>query len=254
MNENNNKGFTLIELMVSMAMVSIVVGVIYSAYDVQTKIYSEQDKTAEMQQNIRAGIAYLQQEIRMAGYNPKGEEHGTCSKTGGGAAIEPGIHTATATSIGFSMDLNEDGDCDEPGENVTYSVYTSGGVSKLGRNDNNNAMAQQPVAENITHVNFYYLFTPPPMGSPATKPPTSTPVTGDLRKIAAIQVSLLARAKTSDSKSTADDVTFTVPIPDTWGQPTANPPVWQSFPDFPENSYRRRLLTTTINCRNTGLK
>lgn len=246
MKSNDEKGFTLIELMVAMAMASIVVGVIYSAYNVQSKIYTEQDKTAEMQQNIRAGIAYLQHEIRMAGYNPKREEHGTCSDDGSVKA--PGFHTATATSIGFSMDLNEDGDCGDPGENVTYSVYTSGGVQKLGRNDNNNAMAQQPVAENITNINFVYLFTPPAMGSPATKPPTSTPSATERKEIVAVQVSLLAKSKTPDRNPTTT-TTFTIPVPDAWGQPTANPLVLPPFTD----SYRRRLLTTTVNCRNMGM-
>ncbi len=69
--KNTENGFTLIELMVAIAMAAIVVGVIYSAYNVQTKIYTEQDKTAEMQQNIRAGMFYLQRETRMAGYNPQ---------------------------------------------------------------------------------------------------------------------------------------------------------------------------------------
>ena len=58
--KNNESGFTLIELMVATAMVTIVVGVIYAAYNIQTKIYTEQDKTAEMQQNLRAGMWYLQ--------------------------------------------------------------------------------------------------------------------------------------------------------------------------------------------------
>lgn len=250
MKGKDQKGFTLIELMVALAMASIIVGVIYSAYSSQSKIYTEQDKTAEMQQNIRAGIAYLQQEIRMAGYNPENEEDKTCNANpAAGPAIAPGFHTATATSVGFSMDLNEDGDCGEPGENVTYTIYTSDGVQKLGRNDNNNAMAQQPVAENITHINFVYLFTPPAMGSPATKTPTSNPSATDRKAIAAVQVTLLARSETPD-RNPATTTTFTIPAPDAWGQPTANPPVWQTFTD----SYRRRLLTTTVNCRNMGLK
>ncbi len=100
--KRSDSGFTLIELMVAMAMSSIVVGVIYSAYTVQTKIYTEQDKVAEMQQNLRAGMAYLQREARMAGYNPGDKKDVSCDAPGGGAKkVAPGIHTATATTFWF---------------------------------------------------------------------------------------------------------------------------------------------------------
>jgi prepilin-type N-terminal cleavage/methylation domain-containing protein len=248
--KENNGGFTLVELMVSMAMAGIVVAVIYSAYNIQTKIYTEQGKVAEMQQNIRAGLSYLQREGRMAGYNPQREKHATCSAPGVSSAAAPGIHTATATTFGFSMDLNEDGDCADTGENVTYTLYNDdAGVSKLGRNDNTDAASQQPVAENITHIQFVYLFAPPAVGAAVVKVPTSNPNANDFSEIAAVQVALLARATHPDRKAPTT-APYTVPMPDAWGRPTAAavPAGWPT----PDN-YNRRLLVTMINCRNMGL-
>ena len=244
--KTTESGFTLIELMIAMAMTGIVVGVIYSAYNIQTKIYTEQDKTAEMQQNLRAGIIFLQREARMAGYNPKGGQDISCGS--GAKSVAPGIHTAEKDKFGFSMDLDEDGKCTSNGENVTYSVYVSNGVSKLGRDDNTDAQPQQPIAENITDIDFVYMFTPPRFGSPVTKPPTSTPVAADFDEIVSVQMSLLARAKQPDRKPTAT-ATFTVPLPDAWGGSTAGGTAWGPFTD----SYSRRLLTATVNCRNMGL-
>ena len=80
--KNNENGFTLIELMVATAMVTIVVGVIYAAYNIQTKIYTEQGKVTEMQQNIRAGMWYLQRELRMAGYNSNATKDPSCNAPG----------------------------------------------------------------------------------------------------------------------------------------------------------------------------
>ena len=233
--KNNENGFTLIELMTAMAMAGIVIGVIYAAYNIQTKIYTEQGKAAEMQQNIRAGMAFLQREARMAGYDPDDAADVSC----GGSGV-PGIHTANATEFGFSMDLNEDGKCDGTGENVTYSIYTDeDGMNKLGRKA---PTANAPVAEHIDKINFVYMF-------PSPTAPTSSPTAAQLDDIVAVQISLLARASTPDRKA-ARTTSFTVPMPDDSGAPTGIPVTWGPFTD----SISRRLLTTTINCRNMGLK
>jgi type IV pilus assembly protein PilW len=248
--KSSESGFTLIELMIAMAMAAIVTGIIYSAYNIQTKIYTEQDKVAEMQQNMRAGISYLQREARMAGYNAQDAKDASCNKPGLAGAVAPGIHTATATTFGFSMDLDEDGKCTTDGENVTYAIYTGGdGILKLGRDDNTDAQAQQPIAENISNVDFVYIFSPPLIGSSVVNPPTSTPTATQLTDIVSVQVSLLAQASTQDRKA-ASTTSFTLPLPNAWGASTAGGTVWGPFTD----SVSRRLLTTTINCRNMGLK
>ncbi|GAB6192346.1 prepilin-type N-terminal cleavage/methylation domain-containing protein [Desulfocastanea catecholica] len=232
--KNTESGFTLIELMTAMAMAGIVIGVIYAAYNIQTKIYTEQGKAAEMQQNIRAGMAYLRSETLMAGYDPEDATDASC-----GAGGVPGIHTATATTFGFTMDLDENGKCDGTSENVTYSIYTDAdGVNKLGRKA---PTLNDPVAEHIDGINFVYMF-------PSPTAPTSSPTAAQLDDIVAVQVSLLARASTPDRK-TPRTTSFAVPMPDDSGSPTGTAVTWGPFTD----SISRRLLTTTINCRNMGL-
>ena len=248
--KNRNQGFTLIELMVAMGMASIVVGVIYSAYNIQTKIYTEQDKVAEMQQNIRSAMMYMQREARMAGYNAQKASHASCNANPtAGPAIKPGIHTATATSFGFSMDLDEDDQCTSTGENVLYTLYTDGsGVTKIGRDDLTDLQARQPIAENIQNINFMYIFSPPLVGTAGAKDPTSTPSASERDDVVAVQVSILARSETPNQTKSAA-TSFTLPRPNAWGENTSGGVVW-SFTD----SFSRRLLTTTVNCRNMGLK
>jgi len=232
--KKNEGGFTLIELMIATALVSIIVAVIYSAYNVQTKIYTEQDKTAEMQQNIRAGMVRLQHDLRMAGYNSLHASGAAC-----GGLNKPGIHNATAPTIGFSMDMNNDGDCADSGENITYSLYTDAdGIKKLGRAA---PVANQPVAENIAEMDFLYLL----QDSGGNRTQSRTPGGADLENIVGVQVSLLARARDDDRKTPAAS-SFTLAIPP-WG--AATPAKTWAFND----SNRYRLLTTIINCRNLGL-
>ena len=243
-----NDGFTLVELMVAMAMASIVVAVIYTAYDVQTRIYTEQDRAAEMQQNLRAAMAFMQREARMAGYNPSGGKDNSCdAQTGAPKKVAPGVHTATATSFGFSMDLNEDGDCGDTGENVTYSIYTDGdGIQKLGRAAPN---VNQAIAEHVTNIDFVYLFPPPKVGAPIKDAPTQAPAATKLDDIVSVQISLLARSKQANLKA-ATTSSYPVAMPDPYGKSTTVlTATWGPFTD----SYKRQVLTASVNCRNMGL-
>jgi prepilin-type N-terminal cleavage/methylation domain-containing protein len=62
------KGFTLVELLVAMAISGIVVAAVYTAFVTQQKSYTVQDQVAETQQNARVGLDLIAREVRMAGY------------------------------------------------------------------------------------------------------------------------------------------------------------------------------------------
>ncbi len=65
---SNQRGFTLIELMVALALSFILVGAIYQAFISQQKAYTVQDQVAEAQQNARMAMNILLRDIRMAGH------------------------------------------------------------------------------------------------------------------------------------------------------------------------------------------
>jgi len=102
-------GFTLVELMVAMAVASIMLAAVASLFTILNKSYTTQNVAAEVQQVTRAGIDFMAQNIRMAGLDP--EETGIF-----------GIMAATATSITFTADLDLDGIGGEPGEIINYSL------------------------------------------------------------------------------------------------------------------------------------
>ena len=113
----NEEGFTIVELIVAMAMSLVVMGAIYSLFQTQQKSYIHQERVATVQQNLRAAMFMMEREIRMAGCNPTG----TVSPT-------PGIVSAAGSTIQVTMDITNaagtgdpDGLINNDREDVTYT-------------------------------------------------------------------------------------------------------------------------------------
>ena len=65
---SKQKGFTVVELLVAMAISAIVITAIYSTYLSQNKSYAIQEEVAAMQQNCRVAMEMITRDVRMAGY------------------------------------------------------------------------------------------------------------------------------------------------------------------------------------------
>lgn len=153
-------GFTLVELLVSLAVAGIVMAAIYSSYTSQQKAYVTQEQVAMMQQNLRAALYHLERDIRMAGYDPTGK-------------LGAGIVTAAANSFRLTKD---DGTSTPNGildsnEDVTYRLD-----GQILRKD----PGSQQVAENIDALNLVYL-------------DANGAVTATLSAIRSVQISIVAR-------------------------------------------------------------
>ena len=93
------RGFSLIELMVAMAMACIVLAAIYSLHAALMKSYTTQNAAADVQEAMRAGIDLMAEDILMAGFDPMG-------------TAVAGILAADAISIHFTSDRNMNGAID----------------------------------------------------------------------------------------------------------------------------------------------
>ena len=234
---SNNKGFTLIEILIAMLISGIIAASIFSAFQSQQNSYIAQDQVAEMQQNIRAGLGLMVREIRMAGYDPTGD------------ASDAAIITATQGRLNFTLDVTDnagtasdgDGDCNDSNENITFGFSNANdadnnGIADGGGSDwdvaadlgRDTGGGFQPIAGNIAAIEFYYTLDD---GTQTTTPANVT-------LIRSVQISILARAAYPDQEFT-NTMTYT----------TASGAVW----DPPDDNYRRRLLITTVQCRNMGL-
>jgi type IV pilus assembly protein PilW len=253
---NLRSGFSLVELLVAMAITGVVMAAVFKIYTTQQDSYVLQEQVAEMQQNGRTAKYVMTREIRMAGYDPTGSN-------------EFGFLSAGDNSISFSMDIEvENGTPDLTGEVITYSVSAG---KELMRND---GATNQPVVENIEAVGFAYAYDADDDGSIDTSAGgniiwaidsdvTDTDNRLDkyldtnddgiisvdddaagadlaslvpLDKIRAVRMWILARTGRED-RAFADTSTYVV----------ANQRVNAN------DGSRYRLLTTTVKCRNMAL-
>jgi prepilin-type N-terminal cleavage/methylation domain-containing protein len=63
-----NKGLSLIELLIVLVLSGILTAALYRTFINQQKIYTVQEQVVDMQQNMRFAIDRMAREIRMAGY------------------------------------------------------------------------------------------------------------------------------------------------------------------------------------------
>ena len=210
-----DSGFTLIEILVALALSGIVLTAIYTAYQSQHKTYIAQESVAKMQQNLRAAMYLMTQEIRMAGYDPRG-------------TANAGIETADPDELKFTKDLDGDGTIDSGNsEDITYSLYTTDGIQKLGRK---NPTQNKAVALNIDALNFIYL---------DEDDQDINDVGGTVSDIRSVQITIVARTGRSDP-----DYNNTFTYPNLQGD-------WEFDP--PNDGYHRRSLSSQVKCRNLGL-
>lgn len=142
--ENDKRGFTLIEVVIGLAICLILMVVTVNIFQVQRKSYSMQEQVSEMQQNIRASMDMMVREIRMAGYDP----------TGAGFA---GIGTNTSGLLRILADIDGNGTTADTNEDITYRYYDTSDASYPSQIKRKTGGASfQPFAENIDGFNFLY--------------------------------------------------------------------------------------------------
>jgi type IV pilus assembly protein PilW len=135
-------GFTLSEMMVSMAIALAVLAGIAKTFTVQTRQNSAEEQIGQMQQNVRGALDLMLREIQMAGYKPAG---GTFN----------GIHTSTATTLRIKLDLDGTGvETDGATDDISYTFDSAAG--HILRTLNNGA-SSTVLADNVSAFSFSYL-------------------------------------------------------------------------------------------------
>lgn len=135
--QGSKAGFTLIELMVALVIASIVLAAIYGVYITQTRSYATQNVAAEVQQVARAAVAYMAEDIMMAGLDPTG-------------IASAGFEEATDKTIQFSLDYDMDGGlAADDIEKITYFWSGTPGDPLTHNGDT--------FVDNVTALKFEYL-------------------------------------------------------------------------------------------------
>ena len=270
----NSNGFSLVELLVVMALTFVASTLIYKSYQTFSTATSTQEEYLELNQNLRVGLDTMIRELRMAGYRDADPKRRPASGLG--------FVLATPNTVQFTMDYtgggddgfdnDKDGQVDEADES---EARTSDGVDndgdgvvdnefpfsdgKIGatlsdpapnngedvtyalvngnlqRTDNTGADGPQTLVENVDALNFLYYAVPgTPLGFPLSA--------ADLDSIREVEVTMVVRSSNMDPDIN-DTTTYTNSNGDTIYQPAGN-----------ATKYRRRLLAARIKCRNMGLK
>lgn len=210
----DKRGYTILELLVAMAISGIFMGTIYSAYISQQRSTLGHEQVSAMQRNLRSAMYYMEKEIRMAGCDPTGRTNA-------------GIIQANANLMQFKGDIDGDGTIGTD-ENITYSVL-----------NNNLVRNGTTIGENIDALNFVYLDGASP---PNALNPGQTDVSvSSIPDIQSVQVTVLARTGKEDLHY-VDSTTYTNKFAETIFTPTGS-----------DVHFRRKLLKTNVKCRNLGL-
>ena len=130
-------GFTLVEMLVALLIISIISGAAYSMLMSLSRSYTTQSVASAVQQRVRAAIDYMIRDIRITGLDPL--------RTGGF-----GVVSATPTAFRFTADKNMDGDTNDAAEDVTYSV--AGGNLQLTDDQGTEALSRY-----VTDFSFTYF-------------------------------------------------------------------------------------------------
>ena len=182
--QNREKGFTLAELLIAMAISGIILGTIAGTFFIQRKSYDIQEQITEMMQTARASIDMMSREIRMAGYNPAD------------ASFDGIPYNANSSTIDVYADNNGSGSIDNPSGSYEHITYSYDSANKMIRRNTNTGGGNQPFAENIQSISFSYWN--------ADDPPKEVTSVADQDEIRMIKITIVAKTAKPDPDYSAN--------------------------------------------------
>jgi type IV pilus assembly protein PilW len=172
------EGFTLTELMVSMAIGMVMLAAVTTTFTSQTKIYNAQEQINEMEQSARGVVDIIAREVKMAGYNPaNGAVTGVTYSTSQ-LQIEADLDVSGAISTSSSANERIIYAFDSANKQITRQVGSG---------------SAQVLADNITAFDFSYY-----QGDGTTAATTSS-------AIRQVKIDITARTSRPDPNYTSNN-------------------------------------------------
>lgn len=240
----NEKGMTLVELMIALTLFVIVIAGIYNTFTFQQEAYLQTDSKVNMVQEGRAAQFFLARDLKMAGYDPS-----TFALTG--------FNQADVAETSFSMDIACNGNpasveitrfalTSDDGETVDDGLCPAGTTCRLSRewcSDDGTCGGLQPIAENVEGLELCYILD----NMRATTAPTNL----ERARITSVMVSLLM--KQSYRSNNYSNTNVYMPAS---GDAELTPNIigdradgWGPFNDI----YHRKLIVFEVKSRNIGM-
>lgn len=135
----DRRGLTLSELMISLAIFGVIMGVMFGFLSGARSSYGDTRERAQYQQSMRAVMSLVTREVRSTGCDPN----------------EVGFDyfaVADATQMTCRMDLNGDSDFTDigPDENISYT-FAAGNLVR------NNGTGDQVILRGVQNLTFTYF-------------------------------------------------------------------------------------------------
>ena len=149
------KGFTAVELLVSLAILSIALTSVYGLYMSFIRVQTKEGAKIRVQQNVRSSLDMMVRDIRMVGLDPE--------MTGFFGIVSP----LEPQRLKFSADRDLDGLLDEPNEadgiddgDMEYMAYAYDGSNKvemiLYKSDDTEEM-RATLVDDVKNLTFAYF-------------------------------------------------------------------------------------------------
>jgi type IV pilus assembly protein PilW len=274
-----NSGFTLIELMITIAVFSLVMIGVYSVYTSQMRTHYVQQQIVDMQQNIRATMYLMEREIKMAGLNPTGaggvgitvaDNHllefnmdfaggyGDGIDNDNDGLIDEGDNDLDDNANGFFDEIEEeewyDGDTDDASEEVKYRLSNDDGDGNgindglPGQVDGDGGSCDLQRWDSVNNVYKTLALNIDALNFvylDTNRNVLATPV-ADTSRIRSIQVTLVARSSATPSNYFSNLI-------DATSYENENPDGAEVVLPAQNDTYRRIPMTMEVTCRNMGL-
>ena len=148
--KNGSTGFTIVEMVLALAISTIVLAAIYSVFTIANKNFTTQNAAANVQQSLRSAIRLMARDIRHAGLDPSDSDNF-------------GITYASASKIRLTMDSIDgggtfNGTVDEANfEEISYAFQGSQVLQTLYETVTTSTADTAELISNITNLNFAYF-------------------------------------------------------------------------------------------------
>lgn len=229
------KGFTLIEIMISIFISSIVLTSVYALFFSLGNNLKGVVHVSDMQHNTRAALDCITSELKQAGADPL---NNVFSET------NPPIKVAGKNMIHFEMDItgatgkgDPDGLISGTSESIIFSLYDSGSDGDLDLGRKRDGGRNIAVSENIELLNFYYFDKDLNLLGDGSGNIANT------EDIKGVLVAVLGRSETSE-KSYKNHNEYIADLPD-----GSSVSVFKGVGD----GYKRYLLSSFVYLNNVGL-
>lgn len=172
----NDRGFSLIELIVVMALFALIMGALYSSFDAQVRLgITKEFREAESEVELGISRHIIERDISMAGYGiPEPDGPGTLSVT----ATEGAPDTLTLRGTGIGRDNRASQTWSYVNADATFS-YAQWQDGRENLQPGSRVIIMNPATKQLVTEGAYWLFQyNGPSAAPAGVDPASNSVSG----------------------------------------------------------------------------